>query len=289
MNLKSKLKILTELTKIKITSFVTLTTIVGYLAYAAEFNLQILFPVFGILFLACGSAVINHIQERSIDALMSRTKYRPIPSGRISVKNANLVAGVLLLTGSIVLYFGSGILALGLALLNLIWYNLIYTPLKKKSSLAIIPGALVGAIPPAVGWVSAGGYIFDKEILILSSFFFIWQIPHFWLLMMSLDKDYQQAGLPTITKYFSKIQLAKIIFVWIFATVITGFLIPFFRLMDFSVVYYVLLAAGIFLTLSAAKLLSWQEENISFRSTFRNINLFALLLIVLVSIDRLIK
>ena len=287
--MKSKLKILTELTKIKITSFVTLTTIVGYLAYAGEFNLQILFPIFGILFLACGSATINHIQERSIDALMSRTKYRPIPSGRISVKNANLIAVTLLIIGSVILYFGSGILALGLALLNLIWYNLIYTPLKKKSSLAIIPGALVGAIPPAVGWVAAGGYIFDKEILILSSFFFIWQIPHFWLLMMSLDKDYQQAGLPTVTSLFGKIQLAKIIFVWIFATVITGLLIPFFNLMNFSIVYFVLLFGGVFLTLSAVKLLSWKEENISFRFTFRNINLFALLLAVLVSIDRLIK
>jgi len=287
--LKNKLKILSELTKIKITSFVTLTTIVGYLAYAGEFNLQILYPVLGILFLACGSAVINHIQEISIDALMSRTRYRPIPSGRISALNASIIAVILLVIGSLILYIGSGILPLGLALLNLIWYNLIYTPLKKKSSLAIIPGSLVGAIPPAVGWVAAGGYIFDKEILILSSFFFIWQIPHFWLLMMSLDKDYQKAGLPTITTLFSKIKLAKIIFVWIFATVITGFLVPFFNLMEFSVVYYILLAAGILLTLSAVKLLSWQEENISFRFTFRNINLFALLLIVLVSIDKLIK
>lgn len=287
--MKNKLKILTELTKIKITSFVTLTTIVGYLAYAGEFNFQILFPVFGILFLACGSAAINHIQERSIDALMSRTKYRPIPSGRISVKNANLVAVTLLIIGSIILYFGSGIFPLGLVLLNLIWYNLIYTPLKKKSSLAIIPGALVGAIPPAVGWIAAGGYIFDKEILILSSFFFIWQIPHFWLLMMSLDKDYQQAGLPTVTSLFSKIQLAKIIFVWIFATVITGLLIPFFDLMNFSIIYFVLLTGGVFLTLSAIKLLSWKEENISFRFTFRNINLFALLLVVLVSIDKLVR
>ena len=287
--MKNKLKILAELTKIKITSFVTLTTIVGYLAYSGEFNLQILFPVFGILFLACGSATINHIQERSIDALMSRTKYRPIPSGRIMVKNANLIALSLLIIGSIILYFGSGILPLGLALLNLVWYNLIYTPLKKKSSLAIIPGALVGAIPPAVGWVAAGGYIFDKEILILSSFFFIWQIPHFWLLMMSLDKEYQQAGLPTVTSLFSKIQLAKIIFVWIFATVITGLLIPFFNLMNFSIIYFVLVTGGVFLTLSAVKLLSWKEENISFRFTFRNINLFALLLVVLVSIDKLVK
>jgi len=284
----SKFKILTELTKLRITLFVTLTTAVGFIAAAGEINNTFVAPVVGILILACGSAIVNHIQERNTDALMNRTKSRPIPSGEITVKSATILALILICTGSLILYFGAGLLVMGLALLNLVWYNAIYTPLKRKSSLAIIPGSLVGAIPPAVGWVAAGGYIFDKEIIIISAFFFIWQIPHFWLLMISFDQDYKQAGFPTITKFFNKEQFARIIYVWIVATVVTGLLIPFFNVVEFSFIYYSLLAAGILLTISAGKLLSRQEENISFRFAFKEINLFALLVLLVISVDKLI-
>jgi protoheme IX farnesyltransferase len=285
---KSKFKILAELTKLRITSFVTLTTAVGFIAAAGELNSRFVAPVVGILILACGSAIVNHIQERNTDALMNRTKGRPIPSGEITVKSATLLALLLICSGSIILYFGAGLLAMGLALLNLIWYNAFYTPLKRKSSLAILPGALVGAIPPAVGWVAAGGFLFDKEIIIISSFFFIWQIPHFWLLMISYDKEYEKAGFPTITKFFSKDQFARIIYVWIVATVVTGLLIPFFNVVQFSFMYYSMLVAGILLTWSTAKLLSRQKENLSFRFAFKEINLFALLVLLVISVDKLI-
>jgi protoheme IX farnesyltransferase len=286
--LKDKLKILAELTKIKITVFVTLTTAVGFVAAAGKLNLVFVEVCSGLLLLACGSAVINHIQERRTDALMERTKNRPIPLGRISVESAVIFSAVLLISGSALLYFGGGSLALGLALLNLLWYNGFYTPLKRVSSLAILPGALVGAIPPAVGWVAAGGYVFDKEIIILSFFFFIWQVPHFWLLLMSFDQEYKKAGFPTITKYFSREQLSRIIFIWMVATVVSGLLIPFFKVVDFSAVYYSLFLGGIWLTWNAAKLLSRQVENISFKFAFRDINLFALLVVVVISIDKLI-
>jgi heme o synthase len=107
-------------------------------------------------------------------------------------------------------------------LLNLIWYNGIYTPLKKINPLAIIPGSLVGSIPPAVGWTAAGGNILDPQIIILSFFFFIWQIPHFWLLLLIFGKDYENAGFPTLMQIFSSDQLARITFIWIVATVVTG-------------------------------------------------------------------
>jgi len=285
--MKEKINILFELTKIRITSFVTLTTAFGFICAAGEINLDIIFPTFGILLLACGSAVINHYQERKTDALMDRTKNRPTPSGKISPTNALKIAVILILAGSIILYSGSGILALFLALLNLIWYNGIYTPLKKKNPLAIVPGSLVGAIPPAVGWVAGGGSIFDPGILIISFFFFIWQIPHFWLLLLVLDKDYEKAGFPTLTKIFSHIQLARITFIWIIATVVTGLIIPLFGITKFPGINFLLLAAGIWLGWSAFKLLKGTANMISFRFAFREINVFALLVIVLLSIDKL--
>ena len=286
--MRSKIKILFELTKIKITIFVTLTTAVGFIAYTGIITQAFYEVVVGILFLACGSAVINHIQEKDTDALMDRTKNRPLPSGKISVTSAIVLSAILLITGSIILYFGPGELALGLALLNLIWYNGLYTPLKKRSSLAILPGALVGAIPPAVGWVAAGGYIFDKEIIVISFFFFIWQVPHFWLLLISLDREYKQAGFPTITRYFSREQLSRIIFIWLIATVVTGAMIPFFEVVKFSFAYYSLLLGGIWLTWNASKLLGNHEKRISFRFIFRDINFFALLVALVISLDKFI-
>ncbi|HSP87592.1 MAG TPA: protoheme IX farnesyltransferase, partial [Ignavibacteriaceae bacterium] len=259
----------------------------GYICFTGEINSGLIAPVVGILLLACGSAVVNHYQERKTDALMDRTKNRPIPSGRISEKSAFVISLILILAGSVILFYGSGVLALSLALLNLVWYNGIYTPLKKKNPLAIIPGSLVGAIPPAVGWVAGGGNIFDSGILIISFFFFIWQIPHFWLLLLVLDKDYERAGFPTLTKIFSHQQLARITFIWIIATVVTGLIIPLFGITKFAVINFLLLAAGIWLSLKAIKLLKETANMISFRFAFREINVFALLVIVLLSIDKL--
>lgn len=288
MGIKEKLKILFELTKIRITIFVTLTTLFGFISAAGQINTSAILPTLGILLLACGSAVINHYQERKTDALMKRTRNRPIPSGKISPENALKIAVTLLIAGATMIYAGSGLLALGLGLLNLLWYNAIYTPLKKVNPLAIIPGSLVGAIPPAVGWVAAGGSISDPRILIISSFFFIWQIPHFWLLLLVLDKDYETAGFPTLTRIFNPDQLARITFTWIAATVVTCLMIPLFGRLQSPFIGIGLLLAGVWLVWNSLKLLRFAKERIYFTIAFREINIFAILVVVLLSLDKLV-
>jgi len=283
-----KLKILGELTKIRITVFVTLTTVFGYICKAETIDTGIILPVIGILFLACGSAVINHIQERKTDALMERTKNRPLPSGRITLINAVMSAVVLSLIGVTLLMIGAGVIGTALGLLNLVWYNLIYTPLKKRNALAIIPGSLVGAIPPAVGWVAAGGYLLDPQVIILSFFFFIWQIPHFWLLLLALSKDYEKAGFPTLTKLFSTEQLARITFVWIASTAATAVIIPLFGVIKFNAVAGIIFLLGIWLTIKAVFLLKPDVNKKNFGTAFREINIFAVLIIILLSIDKLL-
>lgn len=284
----NKLKIFLELSKIKITLFVTITTSFGFIAYKGSITPEIILPTLGTLLLACGSAAYNHYQERFTDGLMDRTKNRPIPSGKISAASARNFAGILVIAGSIILFFGSNVTAMFLGLLNLVWYNLIYTPLKRKSALAIIPGSLVGAIPPAIGWVAAGGSLIAPQIIILSFFFFIWQIPHFWLLLLVLDKDYQKAGLPTLTSIFSHQQLTRITFIWIVATIVTGFLIPLFGIIHLNWIIYSMFLAGIYLTWKAAKLLRFDNEQTNFRFAFNSINIFALFVVAAVSIDKLI-
>jgi len=286
--MKSKLNILFELTKIRITSFVALTTALGFIIAAGEINSNLILPVIGILLLACGSAAINHYQERKTDAMMDRTKRRPIPSGKISPLNALIIALSLLVTGSVILFFAAGLLALSLGLLNLVWYNGIYTPLKRVNALAIIPGSLVGAIPPAVGWVAAGGYIFDPQIIIISFFFFIWQIPHFWLLLLIFGNDYKKAGFPTLTEIFNPNQLARITFIWIISTAVTSLLIPLFGVVKYPAVEYFLFAAGIWLTWNSFKLLK-TSGRMPFGFAFREINIFALLVVIILSLDKLIS
>jgi heme o synthase len=287
--MKNYLNIFSELTKIKITIFVTITAILGYICSAGELNYGIILPAFGLLLVACGSAVINHYQERKTDALMDRTKHRPIPSGRILPLNALLLAIALVIIGFFTLTLSGGILAGALSLLNLFWYNGIYTPLKKRNPLAIIPGSMVGAIPPAVGWVSAGGSLLDPRIIIISFFFFIWQIPHFWLLLSVLGKDYEKAGFPTFSKLFSQEQFSRIIFMWMSATVVTSFMLPIFGIVRNPAISFALLIAGIWLTIRAVKLLKPGSDKISFRFAFREINVFALIIVILLSIDKMIN
>jgi protoheme IX farnesyltransferase len=286
--MKEKINIYLELAKIKITVFVMLTTALGYITAAGEINTGIILPCIGILLVACGSAAINHLQERKTDALMNRTKNRPLPSGKITPQAVLVYSLALILSGTFLLIYISGILAASLALLNLVWYNLIYTPLKKKNPLAIIPGSVVGAIPPAVGWVAGGGYILDPQIIIISFFFFIWQIPHFWLLLLVLGKDYEKAGFPSLTRLFTNQQLGRITFVWISATVVTALLIPLFGIVEYSFVKIALFLAGIWLIVHAARMLGRLDEKLFYRYAFNEINIFAVLIVLFLSLDKII-
>lgn len=288
ISMRKKIDMLVELTKLRITIFVTLTTVFGFIAFAGRLTTGIIAPMIGILLLSSGSAVINHFQERDTDALMERTKNRPIPSGRISASGALVIAISLAVSGAIILYMGSGLLALTLGLLNLLWYNGIYTPLKKRNALAIIPGSLVGALPPMVGWVAAGGSLTDPQILILAFFFFIWQIPHFWLLLLVLGKDYERAGFPTLTQVFNSDQLSRITFMWILAVVATSLLIPVFGIVKNVLIDYLILASGLWLSWNSLKLLNSNKQKISFRFAFRDINLFAVSVVILLTIDKLV-
>ncbi|MCH7972993.1 MAG: protoheme IX farnesyltransferase [Bacteroidetes bacterium] len=287
MEFKEKINILLELTKIKITSFVTLTTVFGFILASNSINEKIILPTIGVLLLACGAAVINHIQERKTDALMERTKNRPLPSGKVKPITASFIALVLLILGSIFLSLTAGFIALGLGLFNLIWYNVIYTPLKKKTAFAIIPGSLVGAIPPAIGWVAGGGSLSDPRIAFISFFFFIWQIPHFWLLLFIFGKDYEKAGLPSLTKIFNLDQLGRITFIWILATIIICLFLPVFGIVKSLYINIGLLLSGFWLTWSTFKLLRPNLESKQFKLAFYNINTFVILIIFLISIDNL--
>ena len=283
------LKIFFDLSKGRIALLAALSSATGYILAADSVSLAIVFPTVGLFLLACGSSALNQYQEREIDSLMKRTKGRPIPSGRLTPPQALMIALLSMLSGSLILLVGSNVVALSLGLFAAFWYNAIYTPLKKRSPFAAIPGALIGAIPPAVGWAAAGGSPFDPKILALCFFFFIWQVPHFWLLLLSYGKDYEEAGLPSLTSIFTAGQLSQITFVWILATAVTCLLIPLFGTVRTTLTNLSLLGLTLWLVWGAMRFFRARGEQLSFKCAFREINIYALAVISLLSLDKVIN
>jgi heme o synthase len=226
--LKSYFKIVPELGKVRISLPVALSAFAGFVLYLGEINMQGLFMALGVFLMSCGSGALNHWQERKTDALMPRTAKRPLPSGRISSTTGLLITLGFLFAGSFVLLFSNPPIALLISWITLFFYNFVYTPLKKVSAFAVIPGSMVGALPPIIGWTAAGGFIFAEQIIIVAGFFFIGQIPHFWLLLLLFGNQYKLAGLPSLTDIFSENQIKRITYTWVLTTLASALLVLLF-------------------------------------------------------------
>lgn len=156
-----------------------------------------------------------------------------------------------------------------------------------KSALAVVPGSVIGALPPVIGWTSAGGEVTDPKILSFALFFFIWQIPHFWLLLLMYNKDYEKAGFPTLTKIFNNVQLSRITYVWISGLVASCLLLPLFGVVNNYIAILGLFISGIWLLWKSKSILSEYFERIAIRNAFMNINLFVLAVVFIISIEKL--
>lgn len=256
-SMKKYLKLYMELAKVRITFAVTFTTFVGYYMVDGVVDGTLWWTLLGLFLLASGSAALNQYQEHHLDAKMDRTKNRPIPSGAISPLHGLIFAFTLSAGGSFLLYWSSGFESMQLGILALIWYNAIYTPLKRKSAFAVVPGSVIGAIPPMVGYVAAGGNLADPQILAFAFFMFMWQVPHFWLLVMKNGADYRKAGFPTIADVYTENQLKSITYLWIAATAVSSMLLPLMHVLK-GTTLLVILTITLVLTL------------VGFASIFRN-------------------
>jgi len=285
---KSFSKIVLALIKFKVSISVTFTGITGYVVYARHFDWPVLLMVLGVFLLAGGSSALNEWQESEYDAKMPRTKMRPIPAGDISPLNALLVSLFFILSGVAVLYFAFGEVTALLGAFNVVWYNLIYTNLKRVTGFAVVPGSLVGAIPALIGWTAAGGYVFEPTILFIGFFLFIWQVPHFWLLMLKYGKEYEDAGFPTINQAISPNSLKLMIFTWILATSFSSIIVPVF-LVNVSLPFFLLIFAlnigfiAVFVKLSFGKV-----RELNFRKSFISINIYMMLFMIMLIVFHMI-
>ena len=175
----------------------------------------------GVTLLAMGASAGNQLLERDLDALMQRTMGRPLPRRAMQPRTAALLGFTAAACGFLLLAAVSLTASL-LGLAALAWYLAVYTPLKRRTPLALLFGALSGALPPVIGWTLAGGSMSDFRVVLLAGLFFLWQVPHFWLFQQRHADDYRRAGIPlfTITPASSGL--------WVVALALGTLLLPLF-------------------------------------------------------------
>lgn len=288
-SLKKLVKAYSWLGKFSISLPVGLTTFTGYLLANRSFDAGVFAPVAGVFLLASGASALNQVQEHKTDLLMPRTRNRPIPSGRISLSGAWIFILIFSCSGLFVLYHYSGLAPFLLGIINFIWYNGIYTPLKRTSAFAVVPGSVVGALPPLIGWVAAGGSMTDQVAVALGFFFFIGQIPHFWLLLLRFGHEYEMAGLRSLTTRLDNIQIRRLTFVWIAATAATAFMLPGFYRFNHAAVVYILWVLSVALVIRFTGLIRNSKEDVQFRSSFMLINIYYFFVMVLLCLDVIIR
>ncbi len=276
-------------TKFILSFAVSLSALFAYIMAKGEIGLDMFLATFSVLLVAMGVSTLNQVQEYREDSKMERTKNRPIAAGRMSPRTGVVISVVLILLSLVLIYTLLGLTGINFFAFAFIWYNLMYTPMKKRSALAVVPGAILGVIPPAIGWLVAGHSLFELEFIALAVYYFIWQVPHFWLLVMLFHGDYKDGGYPTAMRLFGEGTLQRLTFVWLILTIHAGV----FLVYTFSVYSNITIALsvvlGVWAFLTSIKLLKKEFKLTDARAIFWKINAAFLGIIILLSIDEYVK
>jgi protoheme IX farnesyltransferase len=182
------------LAKPRLNVLVVASSLAGYvMAGGTSDALRVVLTLVGTALVAGGASAFNQVIERKPDALMRRTRMRPVPDGRVQIGESLLFATVISVAGLLVLGAGVGRLSAIVALATLLTYAVVYTPLKRRSSFATVVGAIPGALPPVIGWAAAGDTL-SQGAWVLFAIVFLWQLPHFLAIAWIYREDYARAG-----------------------------------------------------------------------------------------------
>lgn len=214
------------LTKPEVNLLILITTSAGYyLGARSGLHLLGLFQtLLGTLLVASGTATLNQWMERIWDARMRRTANRPIPSGRVSAREAFFLGVLVSIAGGIYLAIFVNRLAAVLAVSTLLSYLLIYTPLKRRTPLCTLLGAVPGAMPTLIGWAGAANAL-DSQAYYLFAVLFLWQFPHFLAIALMYREDYERAGYRMLPQFdvesrFTRSEIVAFTLVLLVATVL---------------------------------------------------------------------
>jgi heme o synthase len=236
--LSAKLRDYLTLTKPEVNLLILMTTSAGYyLGERGAFHLAgLLHTLIGTLLVASGTATLNQYMERAYDAQMRRTAQRPLVSGRVSPREALSLGFLLSLAGGIYLVLTVNVLAAVLAVSTLLSYLLVYTPLKRKTSLCTLLGAIPGAMPTLIGWAGAANGL-SRDAWFLFAVLFLWQFPHFLAIALMYREDYAHAGFRMLPDFdadgrFTRAEIIGCTILLIVITMfpLTGHVAPFYLL-----------------------------------------------------------
>ena len=284
------IKSLYDLTKFRLSLSVVFSSFISYMLGYKEFDIKVLsLLMFGGFFVVAASNIYNQIIEKDLDALMVRTKNRPLPTNKISANTALVLAVISTIIGLFMLYMINSKVAL-LAAVSIFLYTSVYTPLKLITPLSVFVGAIPGALPFMLGWVAATGEIGIEAVMLFLMQFF-WQFPHFWSIGWMQHKDYENAGfkmLPTGKK--DRSTTSQILFYSIWAVLMS--IIPAFNLTgDLSLSIYglfLVLLIGLFLIYYAVKLFNDSTDLNAKKLMLASVSYLTLMQIVLL-FDKILR
>ncbi|HTH29883.1 MAG TPA: heme o synthase [Lacibacter sp.] len=248
-----------QLIKFTLSFTVVFSSVIAYMLApnVVEYDfVSILLLLLGGLLVTGSANAINQITEKDTDAVMKRTGSRPVASGRMSVQEATAFAFIAAIVGSLILWLYFSWYAAGLALLSLFIYGFVYTPLKKVNSIAVLVGAIPGALPCLIGWAAA----YDGENFswtggwILFAIQFLWQFPHFWAIAWVAHTDYSKAGFKLLPSQQGPTKFTAIQTVIYSLLMIPVGMLPYFFNMSGVVSMWILVAANLFMVIQCVRL-----------------------------------
>ncbi|MDK9707523.1 MAG: UbiA family prenyltransferase [Desulforhopalus sp.] len=261
-----------RLAKTPLCLLVGVATVFGAILAEPVFSQQMLIVAGGVFLVATGSASLNSLQEHGLDGAMIRTKGRPLPSGKLTRAQAAWQAAVLIALGLLlVVTHSENRLAELMTLAAVLLYNCVYTPLKGKTVLAIVPGALCGALPAYIGWLTHGGDPDGLVAILLVVLFVLWQIPHYWLVLLSYQEDYAAGIVPNFLSQFRENTLERFFVTWLGALVVIMLMFAAFPYSLSSWVRCLIVANALILPGLAYYWLRWRKRR-KFRLLFIALN-----------------
>lgn len=276
---------LLQLTKPRITLMVLVSSAAGFVIGSSgrPDPLMLLATLLGIGLVAGGTSALNQLLERDVDALMERTKGRPLPTGRVTPGAAAAFSIVISLVGIVFLALIVNSLTALLAAIALLSYILLYTPLKRVSSLSTLVGAVPGALPIMGGWTAARGDLGPGAWALFGILFF-WQLPHFLALAWLFREDYRRGGLKMLGVTDPTGQQTRSQAVLYALALIPASLLP--ALLGLSGSVYALVALALGIAYLAAAVRFWvRADSLAARGLFRTSLVYLPLLLILLSFD----
>jgi protoheme IX farnesyltransferase len=206
--------------------------------------------------------------------------------GEIGSQAALIQALMLISAGTLGLFFFGGSMWLPMAgLVGVCLYNSIYTPMKRRTALAIVPGAACGVLPILMGWMAAEGELASPRVWILVVILGVWQLPHFWLVVLASREDYSESGIPHMLRILSIRQLNKLVFVWVTSFAVLTLLLPLYRVVLSQVAAWIFFANALVLTSVFGVLLLPQRAGHRYRELFRYLSLSVAVVMSVIIVD----